>query len=357
MPVQKICESPFSLKTGYQNTLIHTRRYKSDSISPDLTFETIHPDNPDANFIFSFLGPDSHFTKTLNYGEALRDVYSHGLHRHDFFELLYVIRGKFFQQIENQRHLYPEGSLCLLNRNIRHQEEFSTDYRCVFLMLPTNLILGMLQEFDQFFFDMEKKTRNRLSEQFFRANLENPYSMQKEYIDFIPRGSGSQLQETRQNMYMLFEDLTQQFLCPQPGSSYLIRFFIFKIFQELADRKKYQTIPLNIGTNAEAELFASVTSFFNKCNRPVTRAHIEAELSYSADYINRIIRKYTGMSFHQYNMTFVIKKAAELLTNTSLSISEICSHLHMSNQTQFYRLFENVYGMTPKAYRASLKKD
>ncbi len=350
--------SPFFFKTGYEGTPVYSRQYAPEEAFADLVFETIHPDDRETYFVLCSLGPDFCYSITVDYEQAVRSIQKRALHQHDFFELMYIISGNAFQQIENQRHLYSEGSLCLLNRNIRHQEEFSTDYRCVFLSLPESLIRSMIQESQHPVFKIERETKNFLREQFLHSNLENTYSLQKEFVDFIPQDlNEEQLQETKRTMYSLFEGLTRQFLSPQPGSGYLIRYYIFRIFQELADNEKYRNIPLNVGTGAQAQLFGSITSFFQRNPGRISREELTKEFSYSADYLNRVVRKYSGMSLHQYGMTFVLQEAAGLLAGTPLPVSEICSRLHISNLTQFYRLFRETFGMTPNEYRNSRKQN
>ena len=41
-----------SFKSSYQNTIIHGRTGHTNEAAPDLTFETIHPDDPHTNYLF-----------------------------------------------------------------------------------------------------------------------------------------------------------------------------------------------------------------------------------------------------------------------------------------------------------------
>lgn len=83
----------------------------------------------------------------------------------------------------------------------------------------------------------------------------------------------------------------------------------------------------------------------------MSRHELEVSLNYSSDYLNRIVNKYAGMCLFDYGMTFCLKKAEYLLTNTTDSISEIAQKLQFSNRTHFYSLFKKRYGLTPKEYR------
>ena len=41
-------------------------------------------------------------------------------HQHNYFEMMFVLKGEITQEIEDQEYLYPAGSCCIINRNIRH---------------------------------------------------------------------------------------------------------------------------------------------------------------------------------------------------------------------------------------------
>ena len=51
------------------------------------------------------------------------------------------------------------------------------------------------------------------------------------------------------------------------------------------------------------------------------------------------------------NRGAVIKKAAELLRHSDLTVTEIALQLGYSNRTLFYNAFERAYGETPRQYR------
>lgn len=338
-----------TFKNGYQNTPVYSRIGKSTGIAPDIVFETVHPDDSHMNFIYSFLGADSQYNETMSYEQAYSKVYNHGLHQHDFFEMLYVVQGELYQCIESERHLYTEGSLCLLNTNIRHQEEFNTDYRCVFLRLPIAFIKTLFSDMELFPFEIEQKLNQQINKRFFQRNIADNYILKKEYIDFIPINNSKTVKD---QMYKLFDNLMKQFLYPEIGSTYMIRCLVLRILQELSNTSHYDTIPLNIGTDAETELFASISALLQKSHGHMSRKELQAALSYSPDYMNRIVKKYSGLSFHQYAMTFCMGEAERLLRNTDMNISDICSRLGVSSQTQFYKLFAKTYGVTPKKYRS-----
>ena len=153
--MEKIDPVPASISSQITETVylnqIDESQYKS-YYPIDLIFETIHSDNPEQYFIVTMLNPSFHSSTSYSYSDPLNPVHRNGLHQHAYFELIYVIDGSMYQNIENKRHLYSKGSLCLLNRNIHHAEEFTTDFRAAFLSLPVALVDELFNHTDQFYF-------------------------------------------------------------------------------------------------------------------------------------------------------------------------------------------------------------
>ena len=342
--------SPYRFLKGQMNSLVYSRNPDISWDSPDLTYETMRPLDDKCCFIHRFMAPEFDISGSLDREQAGKYLDTN-LHQHDYFELLYVIQGHLYQRIEAERHFYPEGSLCLLNRSIRHQEEFQTDCHCVFLRLPVPFVEMLLKDMNSFYFAVEKKQKERITKRFFSQNLQSSFYLKKEYIDFIPVSDDA---EVKEDMRRLFDSLTNVFVSPEVGSSFRMRYLILKIFQELANKKHYNTVPLNIGTDAEAELFASINEILKKHHGRVSRTQLRDALSYNPDYLNRITKKYTGMSLRQYGTTLCIKEAERLLRTTDMTVMEICEKLHFTNYTFFYKAFEETYGTTPKKYRQSL---
>lgn len=140
-------------------------------------------------------------------------------------------------------------------------------------------------------------------------------------------------------------------LAPIVGSSYFLRGTLIQIFYELSFSGHYDNRPLNIGSDAESELFQSITSRIQKQHRVLTRKKLENQMSYSGDYMNRIVKKYAGLSLQQYSLDLCMQSAAQMLRDSSKTTSEICEELHFTNKTYFYKHFKRIYGLTPKQYR------
>lgn len=123
------------------------------------------------------------------------------LHRHDFIELMFVLEGEVYQNIENKRHFYPEGSCCILGCNTYHQEEIKGSGKLVFLQLTLsylqellsspvyfeNKLVNFLTPHEQDIFDFVTDYLKKHNGRFRRKDLEEELHYSSDYIYKIVR--------------------------------------------------------------------------------------------------------------------------------------------------------------------------
>ena len=117
----------------------------------------------------------------------------------------------------------------------------------------------------------------------------------------------------------------------------------------------YLTKSIQLGTKAEGKLFAEITHLMEETNGRINRSQLSARLNYSGNYINYIIKKYTGLNTFEYGVSFTMQKAAWMLIHSTNTVSSIISELGFSDRTHFYNQFQKKYGMTPREYRKKNK--
>lgn len=71
----------------------------------------------------------------------------------------------------------------------------------------------------------------------------------------------------------------------------------------------------------------------------------------SAEHLSRSFKKETSDTVTGYIAKLRMKKAAELLSGTGLSVSEIASYVGYSDSNYFVKVFKKHYGTTPSEYR------
>ncbi len=115
----------------------------------------------------------------------------------------------------------------------------------------------------------------------------------------------------------------------------------------------FSTVPMEFGTSTENRIFADITKLLEKENGRISRRDLSSRMHYSGNYLNRLVKKYTGLNLTEYADSIALRAAALLLINTDLTISEILDQLSFTNRSYFYKKFEKVYACTPKKFRAN----
>lgn len=78
---------------------------------------------------------------------------------------------------------------------------------------------------------------------------------------------------------------------------------------------------------------------------------IAEQLQLSAGYINLIFKKHIGQTLFSYTVNKRMKKAKELLSDESISITKISQMVGYSSNAYFATAFKKTTGMSPKKYR------
>ncbi|HEY0049918.1 MAG TPA: AraC family transcriptional regulator [Pyrinomonadaceae bacterium] len=71
----------------------------------------------------------------------------------------------------------------------------------------------------------------------------------------------------------------------------------------------------------------------------------------SPSRLQHVFKEETGVSINQYLRKARLKKAAELLTRSFLSVKEIRCSVGIIDTIHFASDFKRTYGMTPSSYR------
>ena len=76
----------------------------------------------------------------------------------------------------------------------------------------------------------------------------------------------------------------------------------------------------------------------------------------SREHIARYMKKYYNTTVHDFVNSLKLEYSVNLLTNSNLSVTNICYECGFDNLSWFYKLFERKYGTTPSAYRSIHEK-
>ncbi len=83
----------------------------------------------------------------------------------------------------------------------------------------------------------------------------------------------------------------------------------------------------------------------------ISNSVIAEKFHFNASYINRVFKKHTGMTLHEYIIGVRIDAAAEKLRSESTSVSEIARLTGFSGAVHFTKAFKKRMGISPTEYR------
>ena len=83
----------------------------------------------------------------------------------------------------------------------------------------------------------------------------------------------------------------------------------------------------------------------------ISNSTIAERFHFNASYINRVFKKHTGSTLHEYIISRRIDTAAEKLRSENISVSEIAKLTGFSGAVHFTKAFRKKMGMTPTDYR------
>lgn len=265
------------------------------------------------------------------------------LHRHNFFEIMFVISGSVDQMIEGERCHFQEGDICLLNREVEHAEVFFTDFSCAYLCLSREYLEKALMDYIP--------VNSPLGE-FFTKNLQDDSDYKKDYINFL-----AEKKHFTGDTEFLLNRIMEEHIGSRPGYQHIITGLILRLISRLQDPHFYNCDHVRLDTSSDSYIFTKVTRLMEHSPRMLTRGELAETLCYNGDYINRVIKRKTGLTIGQYNRSIQLRKAELLLRGTELSMAEIISLLGYENRTYFYRLFREKNGLTPQEYRDRFGKN
>lgn len=256
-------------------------------------------------------------------------------HRHDFFELTYVYRGSVWQTVNNSRILIEEGSLLLLDTNVRHSlERVDADTFVINIMMTEEYFHEVLMK--QF------SRSNRITEFIFSALYR--HSLSGNYL-YFPLGNDP---EIRHCITAVLLELKHG----EPGSTEIVNSFMTILFSLLARERNCQ----DAGPSGSGTASASVVSILDYISlhyMDLTLEKTADRFHFSPNYLTRLLKKYTGKTFISIILELKLEHAAMLLKNTPLPITQAASASGFQNMNYFYKLFKKKYGCTPKQFRAS----
>lgn len=255
------------------------------------------------------------------------------MHKHCFFEMIYVYRGSFVNMMPLQTFTLHQGDILILNPNVLHCPYTISDDDVVFnffinpwmfqqLVMP---ILSRNQVFSYFFSDFLYLNTNEEKYLYFKDN--NDPQMIGLLLDIVKEFYNNRLH----SQDVMIATLTLLFA------------HLSRVYEEQNKMAVYQ-----IDQN---KLIYEIINYISKHHKDATRESLANHFGYSKSYISRIVKRHSNKTFSEFQQYFRMQKAGEYLKNSNLSISEIAEKVGWNDPIYFGKLFKQTFFQTPAQYR------
>lgn len=253
------------------------------------------------------------------------------VHKHDFYELVYIYEGEFVHKIDNAQFLMHTGDICLIPPDVYHSLDVCNYSIVLNILVQENTFKNLLFT--------TLKDNNILSKFF----LNSIYS--KNVNDYIIFHTNGDLKIRNIILDMCLETINKEKYYTQILHTNLLLLLglVLRYYEKNCD------LPL-INKKKELENFKIIT-YIEEHYATVTLESLSQIFHYSPQSISHKIKKITGKSFMDYILQKKMQMAASLLINTNIKIKNISEEIGYQNSEHFIRLFKKYFGKSPSIYR------
>ena len=317
-------------------------------------------------FVLTEVTKSHNFTISSSYSELIT-AETTSLHRHEFFEITYILSGTLHMIIEGQDYYFQENDCCVCNKNILHD----IDCEYFLIMLQEDFLKDVLKNEINDFTEDTIRTFHPIFSSLVRTDFQKEYGKEskKEFIAIRRNKQAIMLpvkpliqskeyyssETLSEHTIYIINSLLIAVTTRKPGWYYNTLNYLCQLLSCFEDTVFYKPTSYLVNTPAHEELFIRISRIIESHHGNISRSELEHQLGYTGDHLTRIIHKYTGMNFIQYAQKFSLLEAERLLTETTMSVSDICMLLGYSNRTYFYQIFKGKYGLSPKEWRMQIR--
>ena len=273
----------------------------------------------------------------ISYHGIVEDLPKLGyMHRHNYFEMMYVYRGGCVNKMSEHTIYLHEGDIVLLNPNVLHCPRVEHDEDVLLnLCISNNLvqrnIMPMLHD-NQMFMDF--------------------------FVDFLYRSP-----EAKRFLYFshnspavrdLCESMCLEYFQKQDFYMSVLESSMTTLFALLARGYKstYQMPEIQF---KGGQIYEILTYIVQNC-ADVTLESLSHRFQYAPSYLSRLIKKHTSKSFFVFFHAQKMARVVQYLGATGLPVIDIANLAGFSDIVHFNKTFKAKFGQTPTEYRKSIQK-
>jgi len=248
-------------------------------------------------------------------------------HRHDFFEVLYLLKGSGYHVIDTNKYEIKPPCVFFMSPGQAHKLELSND------------IEGFIFIFTAEFYLLNRSNQNTLVEFpfFYTIHQDNPPLLLKNesdirFLESLFMQSISEIREAVESNTEMLRSILDLIL-----TTCAVR---YQVTENLLNKGKGQIL---------------VKRFFHLVEenhqKNLSMSDYSGMIGITPNHLTQTVKLLTGKTSSQIVKAKQLLEIKRLLVHTNLSVSEIANQLNFEDQSYFTKFFKRETGITPIQYR------
>jgi AraC-like DNA-binding protein len=254
-------------------------------------------------------------------------------HKHNFFELVYIIDGEGIQCVNENLFEYNKGQLFLLMPQDCHS--FKVHSITKFLFIRFNDIY------------LKKQDKNWIQQ------LEFIFQNTNSLPGCILRNQGDKIL-----VKTLIEAIVREHINKQPYHRELIEQLVNTLITIVA-RNSFMHVPEKLTQHVESKSPLHIIHYIHQHIYTPSRLRIEQiaeHFNLSVNYVSEYFKKHVGESLQQYIMNYKLRLVETRLQYSSMRMNEIAYELNFTDESHLNRTFKKYKGLSPSEFRKATNK-
>lgn len=259
-----------------------------------------------------------------------------GLHKHHFFELIYVLEGTGIHNINNNRFEFSKGDVFLLTPEDAHTFEVDT------------LTKFCIVDFTKSFFVKNQRVGET------KSNVSELYK-QLEFIFHNHHNiKGNIISGSERNIFKaLINQLIKEKGKKQFFDEIIIQDIIFLLLHFIA-RSIQESISLFSKRENPKSRVHEITAYIQQHiydSELLKISSIAAHFGKSPDHLNRYFKSETESTIKDYIIRYKLNLVKTRLKFSDLTVSEIADELNFTDESHLNKMFKSAFGKTARQYK------
>jgi AraC-like DNA-binding protein len=254
-------------------------------------------------------------------------------HKHNFFELVFIVSGTGAQCINGSRHHYMPNHMFLITPEDCHSLEVTTTTTFFFLRF-NNIYLKQG--------GLPKENIERLEFILQNANHRPGCILKNQTDKLLVRPMVEAIVREYANRDLYNNELIKQ----------MVNTLIIVVARNIA---KYQQLYITEQTEDKAIDILHYLQRHIYDPSKLRAEHISQEFNIAPAYLSRYFKHHTGETMQQYIAGYKTKLIQHRLQYSDKRINEIAEEFNFTDESHLNKFFKNQAGVSPKEYRRQLK--